>query len=122
MNGIAAKLDYLTFTEEGLRDTILKVAGNESYARNMKERSKLYRDQPMKPLDRAIWWVEYVIRNPNATHLRSPALDLNIFAVNSLDVLFLFIFVIFVISFTLYQIALFCFCKQRRQKLHEKKE
>ncbi|KAL5275531.1 hypothetical protein ACFFRR_001417 [Megaselia abdita] len=53
-DGIAAKLDYLTFTEETLRNTILNVTEDGSLTQNMKERSTLFRDQPMKPLDRAI--------------------------------------------------------------------
>ncbi|KAJ4430001.1 hypothetical protein ANN_22205, partial [Periplaneta americana] len=33
-------------------------------------------DQHDKLLDRAVWWVEYVIRHKGARHLRSAALEL----------------------------------------------
>lgn len=49
-------------------------------------RSKLLRDQPEKPIDRAVWWVEYVLRNPDASHLRTPTIELGFFRSNSLDV------------------------------------
>jgi len=39
--------------------------------------SRVYRDQPMKPLDRAVYWVEYVIRNAGAPHLKSDSIGLN---------------------------------------------
>jgi len=37
----------------------------------------VYNDQPMKPLDRAVYWVEYVIRYGGAGHLKSDSLGLN---------------------------------------------
>jgi len=39
--------------------------------------SHIYRDQPMKALERAIFWVEYVIRNGGAEHLKSNSIGLN---------------------------------------------
>jgi hypothetical protein len=39
----------------------------------VKKRSKLLRDQPDHPLDRAIYWTEYVLRHKGAYHLQSPA-------------------------------------------------
>lgn len=35
------------------------------------------RDQPMSPLDRAVWWTEYVLRHRGAKHLRSPAANIS---------------------------------------------
>lgn len=34
-------------------------------------------DQPQSPLDKAIWWTEYVIRNKGAKHLRSPTANIS---------------------------------------------
>jgi len=39
--------------------------------------SLVYKDQPMKPLDRAVYWVEYVIRYGGAGHLKSYSIGLN---------------------------------------------
>jgi len=39
--------------------------------------SMVYKDQPMKPLDRAIYWIEYVIRNDGAGYLKSKSIGLN---------------------------------------------
>lgn len=38
---------------------------------------QVYKDQPMKPLDLAVYWVEYVIRNDGAEHLKSNSIGLN---------------------------------------------
>lgn len=36
----------------------------------------VFRDQPETPLDRAIFWVEYVLRHDGAPHMRSASVDL----------------------------------------------
>lgn len=33
-------------------------------------------DQPQKPLERAVWWIEHVLRHGGAKHLRAPAADM----------------------------------------------
>jgi hypothetical protein len=40
-------------------------------------RSELLRDQPQPPLDRALYWVQYVLRHEGAAHLQSPAKELS---------------------------------------------
>jgi hypothetical protein len=46
---------------------------------NAQRLSRIFKDQPQKPLDAAIYWTEYVIRHRGAVHLRSGAADLNAF-------------------------------------------
>ncbi|VEN44779.1 unnamed protein product [Callosobruchus maculatus] len=48
------------------------------------------RDQPMKQMDEAIFWIEYVIRNQGAYHLRSSAVHLKWYQKYLIDV-FLFV-------------------------------
>lgn len=38
------------------------------------------------PLERAVWWVEYVLRHDGAHHLRSPAQDLAGYQLYQVDV------------------------------------
>ncbi len=50
--------------------------------------SKILRDQPQTPLERGIWWIEYVMRHKGAAHLSSfSARDLNFIQYHSLDVI-----------------------------------
>lgn len=44
-----------------------------------------FRDVPMKPLDLAKYWVNYVVRHNGARHLRSAGQDLSFFAYHCLD-------------------------------------
>ena len=54
------------------------------------------RDRPLKPVDSALYWIEYVIRHQGAPHLRYPGADLNWFQRNLFDV------VAFVILFSIF--------------------
>ncbi|XP_070502390.1 UDP-glucosyltransferase 2-like [Chironomus tepperi] len=76
--GTAVKVDLQTLSTENLKSALLEVLENPKYQQNMKLRSKLFRDQPQKPLDRAVWWCEYVMRNPQATHLRPAEFNLGL--------------------------------------------
>lgn len=52
------------------------------------------RDQPQNGIEKAVWWIEYVIRHKGAKHLRSIAVDLPLWQYLMLDVLgFLFVIV-----------------------------
>lgn len=45
----------------------------------------------MKPMDRAIYWVEYVLRHNGVSHLRSSCVPLNFTQYFSIDVYCIFI-------------------------------
>lgn len=56
--------------------------------------SSIFHDRPMPSLDKAVYWVEYVIRHKGAHHLRSSAMDLTWYQYYLLDVLAFLILVI----------------------------
>ena len=70
----------------------------------MKTLSSLYRDQPQTPLDRAVFWVEYVIRHKGAHHMRSAARDLNIIQFYCLEVISVIIGAIVLLVYIFYTI------------------
>lgn len=49
--------------------------------------SMMFRDQPETPLDRAVYWTEYVLRYDGAPQLRSAATELAWYQRHLLDVL-----------------------------------
>lgn len=85
--GWALRLDHSNVTETSLRWALEKALGDESITLAAKTVSKRYRDQPMTPLDTAVYWTEYVLRHNGAPHLRSASIDLNFWQYHSLDVL-----------------------------------
>jgi glucuronosyltransferase len=84
--GIAVKVDFQTITTEKLRKAIIEVLLDPKYRKNMQKKSKLFKDQPEKPLARAVWWCEYVIRNPQPTHLRQPTFTLGLLGSHFWDI------------------------------------
>lgn len=86
-NGMAEMLDYHTMTMEKIRDTLRMVLEDPKYLANAKKISARFRDQKEKPLERAVWWAEWLIRNPDCDYLKSPVLRLGFVVGNSYDVI-----------------------------------
>jgi len=57
------------------------------YRENAQRLSRILRDQPRTPLEKAVYWTEYVIRQKGAPHLRSSVLDLAWYQYFLLDVI-----------------------------------
>jgi glucuronosyltransferase len=57
------------------------------YCENAQRLSRIYRDQPLTPLEQAVYWTEYLIRHKGAPHLRSAVLDLAWYQYYLLDVI-----------------------------------
>ena len=56
------------------------------------------RDQKERPLDRAVYWIEYVIRHQGAPHLRSSSRYLNLFQRDLIDIVTLIVFAFLIAS------------------------
>lgn len=65
---IGYHLELHTISEENLRHAINEVANGDYKANILKLRDLVY-DQPMKPVERAVWWVEYVMRHKGTKHM-----------------------------------------------------
>ncbi|XP_067413025.1 UDP-glucuronosyltransferase 2A2-like isoform X4 [Emydura macquarii macquarii] len=89
--GMAVELDFNTMQAQDLIDALNTVINNSSYKENALRLSEIHHDQPMKPLDRAVFWIEFVMRHKGAKHLRPAAHQLTWYQYYCLDVLaFLF--------------------------------
>ena len=60
------------------------------FRENAKRLSGIYLDQPLTPLQQAVYWTEYVIRHKGAPHMRSAALDLTWYQYFLIDVITVF--------------------------------
>lgn len=82
----AIKLGFSEITEESLKSKIEEILHNEKYSRNAKKISHLLKDNPMEPMAEAMFWIEYVIRNKGAKHLKSAAVNLPWYQYMMLDI------------------------------------
>ena len=83
----------------------------------------VYIDNQQKPLDTAVWWIEYVCRNKGAEILQSwLAYETPWYQYHHVDIL-LFVFAVIIASFTAFAgVCYYCCCKlccKRKMKLQE---
>lgn len=65
---------------------LLKTSVVCSYLEAMRERSRLYHDQLQSPLERAVFWTEFVIRHNGTQHLQLSSRNLEPYQKALLDV------------------------------------
>lgn len=119
--GVAEGIDYHSLNYDDMKSTILKVLEEPSYAANIKKVSARFKDQKEKPLDRAIFWIEWIIRNPDCDYLKSPVLELGYIVGNSYDIIaFIVLLIILILIIFLYLLS-FCIGKCS-SKTHSKEE
>ncbi|KAJ8709299.1 hypothetical protein PYW07_009125 [Mythimna separata] len=79
---------HVTISEdmyEDLDTAVRKVLDDKTYAKKAKELSALFHDREMPPGKAVPYWVEYIVRNRGAPHLRSPALHVPLYQKLYLD-------------------------------------
>ncbi|CRK94411.1 CLUMA_CG007918, isoform A [Clunio marinus] len=95
--GYGSVLQFDDITNESLVKEILKVTAPEYKAKAL-EMSKIFKDSLNQPMQEVTFWIEYVIRNNGAQHLKSTSVDLCWSKYSMIDVGF-FYFSMFALSF-----------------------
>ena len=73
MHSFVLLLEYLYLYARSYRETAARL-------------SRLHRDQPQSPMERAVWWIEHVIKHGGLPHLRARAVELPWYQYYLLDV------------------------------------
>lgn len=97
--------------EQGITEVLHK----DSYRQNMQRLSRLHRDQPMAPMDQAVFWVEYVMRHKGAPHLRTEAYQMPWYSYYCLDVLLLLLTALTVLLLSTCAMFRFLCCRSKRK-------
>ncbi|XP_066137700.1 UDP-glycosyltransferase UGT5-like [Euwallacea fornicatus] len=102
-DGYALQLPYhdSNFTEERLEYLIKELLNDPKYQANVKQRSRLFHDRPMPPMETAVYWVNYIIRHGGAPHLKVAGINLPWYKYFMVDVIGFLILVILLILFSL---------------------
>uniref|UniRef100_I3MXF6 UDP-glucuronosyltransferase n=1 Tax=Ictidomys tridecemlineatus TaxID=43179 RepID=I3MXF6_ICTTR len=112
--GAAIRLEYRTLTSADLLKALKMVINDPLYKENAMKLSRIHHDQPVKPLDRAVFWIEFVMRHKGAKHLRV--------AYYSLDVIGFLLACVATVMFIITKCCLFCcqmFSKTGKKKKRE---
>jgi glucuronosyltransferase len=114
--GVGEVLSIHDFTENEFYETIKQLIEVPKYQKKIKEISEALHDRPMTPLEEATYWSEWVLRHPHID-IGSPAVNMNLFARHSFDVIAAFSIVI--VLFCLFWVKLIKFairCCWRKEK------
>ncbi|KAG4070514.1 hypothetical protein HA402_012304 [Bradysia odoriphaga] len=86
--GTSVLLNYFTLTVESIKTAVTQATEDPKYIQNAQRRSRLFRDQPEKPIDRAAFWIEWVMRHADEySVIQVPINDLGIIVSHSYDVI-----------------------------------
>ncbi|XP_062922146.1 UDP-glucuronosyltransferase 2C1-like [Mobula hypostoma] len=116
--GAAKMLNVATMHSTDLLQALNEVINGTFYRDNMKKLSALHRDQPESPMERAIFWIEYVARHKGAGHLQSESYQLPWYTYYCVDVMVFLLSMFFMLTL-LVVVALkklFCITYRRKQK------
>lgn len=101
-------MNYMSLSKDAIKNTLVKLIEDPSYTENVLKWSARFRDQKEKPLDRAVWWIEWLLRNPNCDYLKSPVNRIGFIAGNAYDVIAFVILLIVVLLVILLKSVFIC--------------
>uniref|UniRef100_A0A4W3HPA1 UDP-glucuronosyltransferase n=1 Tax=Callorhinchus milii TaxID=7868 RepID=A0A4W3HPA1_CALMI len=120
--GAGVALNIHQMSSDDLLDAINVVVNDTRYKENMMRLSSLHKDQPVKPLDLSVHWVEFVMKHKGAEHLRPAAHELNWIQYNCLDVIGFLLAIVLVSFYLMIKCCTVCYRCLGRTKKQEKKK
>ena len=108
---VGVRLEWHGMTEDTLEQALLEVLTNPQYQTAVDQLSDLIMDQPQHPLDRAVWWLEYLLRHPHNINMKPHTHNLYWFQYFLLDVILLMFLVLAVILTVLVKLVRCCCCR-----------
>ncbi len=100
---MGVQIDINSLTADSLSTAIQTVLKDPRYKENAMAMSARLRDQLVPKQDLIRYWVDYVIRNKGARHLKSPAYKLNFVQYHSLDVIGFLLLLFTAVLYSIYR-------------------
>uniref|UniRef100_A0A673Z8H3 glucuronosyltransferase n=1 Tax=Salmo trutta TaxID=8032 RepID=A0A673Z8H3_SALTR len=124
VRGVGEVLTLFDITSDKLVEALNKVINDKSYKEKMLKLSAVHKDRPIKPLDLAVFWSEFVMRHGGAEHLRPAAHDLNWIQYHSLDVFTLLLTIVLIVVMVTVKCCKVCFrkCCGTKRTMKKKKK
>lgn len=113
-NGVGLLEDWHSLEAERLLASVQEVLDNPKYKEAVTRLSDLIMDTPQHPLDRSVWWLEYLLRHPHNTGMKSPAVKLSWYQYLLLDVIAFFLLIIASILFVFCKLIICCCAKKQK--------
>ncbi|XP_071053670.1 uncharacterized protein [Onthophagus taurus] len=91
-------LNYKEITANKLYESINEVLMNSRYKENMMKLSSLYKNQPLKPLDKFLMWFDYLLKNGDLRNLSVAGRKMSWYQTNNYDILGLIVVIVVVVK------------------------
>lgn len=119
--GYAEMVRFQHLTTDTLREKVNLMLSNDKYRKEAKEVSKLFRDNPIDPMDDAMYWIEYVARHPRAKIFKSSAAHMPWYVYLHLDIVAAILVTLWLLRFGIKSIRNRLFGKNSRNvQINEK--
>ena len=113
---MALELNVRTVDKETLQRTISELLTNKKYTEAAQLRSRNFQDQKETPMERALWWVDYIVRNPDVSFLQNAKLKRQNYVVkHSIDVIAFLVVVLVGAFLAVAKLICFIFCSKTRK-------
>ena len=118
-HGYTRLLEWDELTAKGLKAAILDSMESKEMQEALERVHRLYTDREKKPVEKAVWWIEYVCRHQGADILQSIGENVPFYQYHHLDI------VLFVISILLSLVTILvltckiccqCCCKWNKKR------
>lgn len=108
--GFGLCMNIKDFTSDQLFDNILEVLINPRYRSTIQKASAIFKDQPVHPLNRTVFWIEHVI-NFGGKHLRPFSMDMPLYQFLMLDVIGLLLVAVMSVIIALLSLMRYIKCR-----------
>ncbi|XP_030644103.1 2-hydroxyacylsphingosine 1-beta-galactosyltransferase [Chanos chanos] len=105
--GMGVMLEWKKMSEEDLHTAMVNVIADNRYRERAQMLSNIHKDQPGHPVNRAVYWISYILRHNGAEHLRPAVHNIPTYQYFLLDVAAVFGVGLFLIGYCLYRIGKF---------------
>ena len=83
--GYGLEINYDLLSEDSLKTAIDTIFNDTSYQSNAEKLSAVFKDNPIKPVDKAVFYIEHVLRTGGAAHLKTAATKLSLIKLHLID-------------------------------------
>ena len=111
---VGLQVTWHEMTEDSLLAAITEVLDDPEYQSSVSRLSDLIMDQPQHPLERAVWWLEYLLRHPHNPGMRPVTHDLSWPQYFLLDVIATVIAILGLVIFIFIGLIRYCCCKKAK--------
>lgn len=111
--GYGKFIPFSEVTKESMSERISELINDKTFLFKAKQTSEIFKNNPVHPMDEALFWIEYVCKFKGAKHLKSHAVNMPWFTYLLLDIFIVNWFGLLIVIFTLFYLIKKLFAKKK---------